>query len=265
MIVNSKQSNLGDNLFITPLLNALKNPVVRLHNDQNCQKIAPLFKYLAEVEFVDENHSFEVSKTKNGKHYTEQILEAHLGNCYKKICPIPKIKLSDDELNWGKLFISKYKNPIIFINDNSGSWDPGNYRAHYVRPGVEQINSAAQFFLSNGYDILQFGLNEDHWQDTPVSFTPIPNAEIIRGLDVRQLASCYAAIGKMVGGDTGDYHLMLAVGGKTATIIPKESLPYGYIYSDLLYRQDMWRDNNYRVSYFLKGQQNNQEIFNFLA
>ena len=71
----------------------------------------------------------------------------------------------------------------------------------------------------------------------------------MRGLTVRQLAAFYHVIGKLVTGDSGDYHLMLGVGGKVACLIPPNNPQMGYLHWDLLYSPVCWGGEKARVRY----------------
>jgi len=104
-------------------------------------------------------------------------------------------------------------------------------------------------YLSDKFCVLQFGLAENFYRARYSNFTPLENAYHIRGLEARELAACYHVIGKYIGGDTGDYHLMLAVGGIATTLVPKESCEMGYLYSNLFYAKDMWNGEDIRVTY----------------
>jgi hypothetical protein len=63
------------------------------------------------------------------------------------------------------------------------------------------------------------------------------------------LAACYALVGQICCCDTGDYHLMLSVGGKVLLTSPDESEKLGYIYSELHYQPNLWKNEEIRVRY----------------
>lgn len=235
---------LGDSLFLTPAIWGLKNRneevIVQMHKDEQCKAVSAVFDGLCPVEFIDEPEEKIYHINNDDTHYAQRVLN-HLSisdvNC------IPKIALTENEILWAKEFLKEYENPIAIVNDNSGCNDPNNHRAHYVRPPVELMQDQVNLWLKEGNSLLQFGRKEDD------KFTPLEDTIKIRGLTIRQLASCYRIIGKLISGDTGDYHLMLAVGGEAAVLVPAESQRLGYLYNELHYQPKLWKDEKIRVAY----------------
>lgn len=235
--------NLGDNLWITPVLRNLDNPVLVI--PPHCTHIASLFKGISSVEYSDNIERYNLS---NKEHSTKQLLDRFNIN-YKNKNIIPKIKLYSGEVKWAKNFLKDYDNPIVFVNDNIGCHTPDNFAAKYRRPNPERIQELCDVF-SKKNTILQFGLKENHFNNGLEVFTPLKNAIHIRGLSIRETAACYFVIGKYIGGDTGDYHLMLSTGGQCIVFVPPENPAMGYIYSSLLYTKDFWGKDKPRVKYF---------------
>ena len=237
--------NLGDFLWLTPLARYVPDLTIQMREgDKRAQSVSPIFDGLCDVEFV-ENPS-PTKKTNDKIHVTQKILNAY-GVFGRN--SIPKICLKEEEIKNAKKILSNYKNPIAIINNNSGTNDPLNSRAKYVCPPHKNMQEICNHFIKNGRSVVQFGPTADYYdRDT---FVPLDGAFIIRGLSVRELAACYHLIGQMISGDTGDYHLMLAVGGECITLIPHESLYFGYIYSDLLYGyvNDDWAGEEPRCTY----------------
>lgn len=242
--------NLGDTLWVTPLARYIPDITVQmLASDNRSRLTAPILDGICNVEFVEK--TTETPKDNSViAHVTQRILYAYgqSGNS------IPHVKIKNEEIIWAKEFLSSknidLKNSIVFTNHNSGSGDPSNYRAHYVRPNPEIIKHLAELWGNNyGKTILQFGPESKYHDKDP--FDPIPNAIHIRGLSVRQLAACYFLIGKMISGDTGDYHLMLSVGGKVGCLVPPHSDSFGYKHWDLLYDSACWAGEQPRVIYAL--------------
>jgi hypothetical protein len=237
-------SNLGDNLWITPALKYCDYPI-QMIDEERCRKISKIYNNLTSVQFV-ETLNYDPLNNKE-IHNTKQIF-FQIGLDFKNKNLIPKIKLEESEIKWARIFLEKYENPIVIINDNSGSSDPSNKRASFVLPPREIIQQITSY-LSKKFSVLQFGLAENFYRTGYSNFSPLENAYHIRGLEVRQLAACYHVIGKYIGGDTGDYHLMLAVGGRSTALVPEESYKMGYIYNNLFYSKDMWNGEDIRVSY----------------
>lgn len=244
--------NLGDTLWVSPLAIYEPNLVVQmLGNDKRSRLTAPILDGLCKVEFVEKTE--ETKKAKIRDHVTQQILTAY-GHGGKP--SIPKVILKPEEIFWAIDFLKSKgvkdpRNAIVFINQNSGTKDPNNPRAAYVRPHPDHITSLARFWVQGGRtQILQFGPSADFYDKRDV-FEPIENATCIRGLTVRELASVYHVVGRMIGSDTGDKHLMLAVGGRVACLVPRDSIQWGYRHFDLLYNKTCWGDEKPRLRYAL--------------
>lgn len=246
-IVSQSGGNLGDALWLTPLARHFPDLVVQMRaDDKRSRAVAPIFDGLCKVEFV--KNPSEPNKSKLDVHVARKILYAYgiVGRS-----SIPQIKLTDEEIAWAKDYLKDYSNPIAIINGNSGTNDPTNYRAKYVCPPHEYMQEICDFYVKNGRTVLQFGPDPKYYDRDP--FIPLNGAIHIRGLSVRQLAACYAVIGQMISGDTGDYHLMIAVGGTTITLVPHHSFQMGYSHTDLLYgfAADDWEGQVPRANYLL--------------
>ena len=245
MTVSFPGGNLGDALWLTPLARWFSDLTVQLRaGDKRAKAVSELFNGMCKVEFVD--NPAETKKTDENIHVTQKILHAH---GIWDDDSMPRIKLTQGELDWAKAYLSAYHNPIILINSNSGTNDPLNYRAQYVRPPDRIMQELCSYFMNKNFTVLQFGPDAKYYDRDP--YLPLINAVHIRGLTLRQTAACYAIVGKMISGDTGDYHLMLAVGGQCVTLVPHENLQLGYSYSDLLYgfACKCWKDNDKRILY----------------
>lgn len=250
----------GDSLFLTPALQALKkkgeNSIVEMHNDEQCHAVSRVFDDLASVTFCDNPISklYDINQEKT--HYAQRILnELNI----KEVNCIPKVILKKEEINWAKSFLKQYINPVVIVADVSGKWDKTNYRAQFVCPPKEMIQYIVDLYVKNNYTVLQFGRKEDD------RFTPLNNTIHIRGLKIRELLACYFVVGKYIGPDTGDYHAMLSVNGKCITLHPPENYKMGYIYHELHYLPEYWKDEKTRVRYvdFWKGFSNKDLEFNF--
>lgn len=246
--------NLGDTLWVTPLTRYLPDLVVQmLAHDVRSRATAPILEGLpCEVQFVEK--TTETPKASIRAHVTQQILAAY-GHVGKP--SVPRVILKADEVRWAFEFlhsmgVSRSSRAIAVTNHNSGSGDPTNHRAHYVRPPSEVMRALVGFWRQGGRNtVVQFGPAPTYHDKDP--FESLPGVTVIRGLSVRQLAACYHVIGRFIGGDSGDYHLMLAVGGKAACLVPQHSDPMGYRHWDLLYDKVCWGEERPRVRYALHG------------
>jgi hypothetical protein len=247
MILGNKgNGSLGDILWMTAVLRYIKDIKISLHADERSEWVAKVFENLCEVEHVDhppERPDNIIDTTKepySSSHRSRKILLA-LGITDK--VSVPLIKITEDEINWAKDFLRDYRNPVVIVNDNGGSGDKNNSSAFYRKPPSHIVQQFTNELIKKGFTPLQFGKSEDD------KFTKLENCIPIRGLNLRQTAACYNVIGQYLGGDTGDYHLMLAAGGKTTVLIPDENLSLGYNYSDLLYKPENFENSISRVNY----------------
>jgi hypothetical protein len=247
MILGSKgNASLGDILWMTAVIRYIKNVKILLHNDSRSRWAGKVFDNLCDVEYVDnppprpDNLIDANIEPFASSHRSRKIL---LSLGIKDQISVPKIKLLPDEINWAKEFLKQYKNPIVIINDNSGSGDKNNFSAFYRKPPSEIIESFVEQLIQKNYTPLQFGRSEED------KFTLAKKCIPIRGLSLRETAACYSIIGQYLGGDTGDYHLMLSVGGKATVLIPEQSFNMGYIYNDLLYKKENFENQISRVEY----------------
>ena len=241
--------NLGDTLWVTPLTCYVPDLVVQmLGGDARSRATAPILECLCPVEFVD--RTTETPKAPIRAHVTQQILTAY-GHGGKP--SIPCVILKAAEVLWAVNYLKDlgYRpGDIAITNHNSGSGDPTNLRAHYVRPPTEVMNTLAKFWLRGGtHKVFQFGPSPMYHDRDP--FEALPGTVVVRGLSVRELAACYHVIGRLISGDTGDYHLMLAVGGKAACLVPPHSDQMGYRYWDLHYDSICWGGERPGVRYAL--------------
>lgn len=242
--------NLGDTLWVTPLERYEPNLVVQmLGHDLRSRMTAPILDGVCKVEFVDK--TTETPKAKIQKHVTQQILTAY-GHGGKQ--SIPFVRLTSEELKWAKEFlrsigVESLERSIAITNHNSGSGDPTNVRAHYVLPPPQAIQQIANYWTSIGFHVIQFGPAKKYHDSDP--FKQVDGALTVRGLSVRQLASCYSVIGRFIGGDSGDYHLATACGAEVRCLVPAHNDALGYRHWDLLYGAECWGNETPRVKYAL--------------
>lgn len=245
-------ANLGDTLWVTPLARYVPDLVVWMRmNDTKAERTSAILQYTcARVIQADPP---ETRKAPIKGHVTQQILTAY-GHGGKP--SIPKITFGPGELEWAIDYLRKTvggktpMNKVIGMVTHTSGWrDPSNQRAQYVRGASEMYSKVAAFWRGAGYTILQFGPDPDFYSTDIVE--PLEGAVLVRGLSVRQLAAVYHVVGRLISPDTGDYHLMLAVGGKVACLTPPHSSQLGYLHWDLHYDSVCWGDEAPRVRYIL--------------
>ncbi len=241
--------NLGDTLWVTPLARYEPDLTVWMRGDDaKACSVAPILDGLCKVRL--EPNPPETRKAPIRAHVTQQILAAYSDHVGKP--SIPRVLLKAEEVAWAVDYVKGITGGhshkvVALVNHCSGSADPTNYRAHYVRGNPAAFESIARFWRGAGYKVLQFGPAPGFY--TPDVFTPIEGTIPVRGLNVRQLAAVYHIVGKLIGVDSGDYHLMLAVGGKVACLIPPHSDQFGYRHWDLHYDSVCWGNERPRVRY----------------
>ncbi len=242
--------NLGDTLWLTPLARYEPDLTVWMRGDDaKARSVAPILEGVCKVKL--EPNPPETRQAGIVEHVTQRILAAY-GHQGKP--SIPRVLLKPDEVAWAIDYLKGVtgghaRKVVALVNHCSGSADPTNYRASYVRGNPEAFKALASFWRGAGYKVLQFG-PEPGFYGVDI-WTPIEGATPVRGLSVRQLAAVYHVIGKLISLDTGDYHLMLAVGGKVGCLVPPHSDELGYRHWDLLYDAVCWGDERARVRYAL--------------
>lgn len=238
-------ANLGDILWVTPLARHIPDLVVHLRdNDEKVRATAPILQHTCAHVF--DGAPTETPKAQVQGHVTQQILKAY---DLEGKPSIPRVILTADEIRWAIDFLYQYGGPkrVAVVAHCSGVDNPTNHRARYVQGSVEDMEQIAKFWKGAGYTVFQFAPAPTFYS-TDI-FTPFKGCVHIRGLTVRQLAACYYVIGRLISVDTGDYHLMLAVGGRVAAMVPPHNDGVGYRHWDLHYDATCWGDEKPRVTY----------------
>jgi len=243
MVIDLFVSNLGDALWLTPLARYSPSLTIRMRaGDKRAVATAPIFNEIASVEFIESPSATPISNTV--EHVTQRLLREH-GFSGKP--SIPNVKLSYPEMIWGRDFTKNWINPVVIVNENTGTSTPDNVRAHYVRGNPANMQEICNWLKSNGYTPIQFGPAADFY-DVDI-FQPLNGAVHVRGLSVRDLAAAFWSIGGIISSDTGLYHLMLAVGGNAFVLVPDHSDQLGYQNWNLHYDKVCWGAEPSRVWY----------------
>lgn len=217
MIVPIETESLGDCLAYTSLFK-YKDGVVyfRKNNDAAKNSLQFLFEGLADVEFVDEL-PFIIKEPAIYKECISRNLLRHFKipqeNC------IPKIKLGKDTKK--PKCIQGYKNPIAFNPYNGLHKTTTHPLGRYRSLKEEYAESVASKLVNLGFTPIQFGISSQTQK--------VKKCKHIFDCDLKELASCYSHIKSYVGCDTGDYHLMLSVGGFSTVFVPKDNWNYRHI------------------------------------
>lgn len=190
---------IGDSLTITPLIDRLQGKCV-LKLPPEMETIAPLFTDLCPIEFTDDHPEFVHESNNEQWHMAEAKLRAF--NLWPSDI-LPKMKITAKETTWAKQELSR-ANQIVFVPTCKKEWA-------YIRQQPPEFWREYIQFLSRKFLVLQFG-----YADYPL----IEPAVRMTGYRIRQIAALYSVIGRYIGVDTGDVHMMLAVGGNCTVFNP---------------------------------------------
>lgn len=138
-----------------------------------------------------------------------------------------RIYLAKEEIEWAANLLKDYKNPLaVGVNCNP-------YWAY-----LREVNDARweKVFseLRKDFTLLQFGLSNQ--------FTPVEGAIKFLDMPIRQVAACYSIIRRYCGVDTGNVHLMQAVGGRVFVAVPPHCDHHNWYY---------WHYRNVNATYVI--------------
>lgn len=210
--IHANRPSLGDALGYIALMNATPSRILLFDTEVN-RHLASLYYGLGPVLLTKESRDLNNEIRGTHVHFTRKLL-AHYG--LERYSCIPQIKLTPQEIECGRQLAAQYLMQAI-VDAN---------------PGRTFVN----FCTSPSHPLR----TEQH--------STLNNFVYVYDLHLRILASVYHAIGKYVGCDTGNYHLMLAVRGKCDVLIPDCGLN-GYNYGMHLYPDDAFRGEEQRLEY----------------
>lgn len=260
---------LGDTLYLTPIYKAIKNSQTYFERSDQSERLAFLFDNLTEYK-LEEEHFFE---NKNHldyifNNYSKMDKEHFLAlrdydpiqHCRKifhimginedQYNIVPKINLSEEYVQKGKELLLKLgnpHNPIIFVSNNAAGLftgkDEGNWQAAYrtIHPHILQtiINE-----LSKRHTILHCGIKGRvfNFDNVIKVFDYIDDKD-----SIKTMAGLYKIVGRYLGIDTGDAHLMVAVGGEMKMLIPDRASFYNAV--SPIFREEEFRNEKIRTEY----------------
>jgi hypothetical protein len=199
MIVSSETYGMGDILLLTAVAKHFPDCTVQLQ--PSAAKFSRFFRNISKEIIITQK--VEPLKECGGGHYALRKLRA-LG-CENK-CYLPYVDVTEQEKLYGLELIKNYKNPIVFVANSAKQWKfDREPKPTFLQPIIDK--------LSQTHTILQFGISDN--------FTEYKNTIPIIDISIEDLIAYYSAIGKFFGIDTGDTHLMLAVGGYCEVFIPR--------------------------------------------
>lgn len=235
---------LGDALGYTAIMNATPACLHMLDCEQN-RNLAHLFYGIGNVEFTkEERHTNEEIRGMN-THFTRKILR-HYG--LERYSCTPRIKLTPQEVGYGRQWIRQYTNPFVIRDLASG------------RGGRSIPPAMAQALVDANPErtFINFGTSASHPLSTQEE-SKLERVVYIYDLPIRMVAAIYYAIGRYVGADTGNFHLMLAVGGKCDVLIPDHG-HNGYHYAHHLYPEDAHGGEERRLNYVAMSAKHKRSI-----
>ena len=236
LIIPNCSGSLGDCVSITALFKKRKGKVIFLRNPVTENILSKIYDGVADVEFSDKPQSC-CPETNEELCYSQRILNAFgVQDCNA----IPELKVTDDEKQWAAEFLSKYKSPIAF---NNSVGRPNDHELARYRELPDEISSTlvVRMRLLDNRTVLQFGFSKN--------YRPVAGAIPILDLPIRQLIGCYSVIKEGVFCDSGDYHLMTSVGGRSKVFIPPSTWHYNH--KRHLYLDYAWRGEKKRIEYFV--------------
>jgi hypothetical protein len=238
---------IGDLLTYTPIFKYYKNCLVKMIDNEKGHIGAPLFNDLCSVVF-EKNVGDNINGNVPYQTHTAAKRLIQLGLTH--VSPIPEIIIKDKEILKGVEILNKYNidisKPILaIVADANGSHNIENTFGKTRMMSLDRWESLLSH-LSKYYQLIQFGLSN--------KITDLPYTTKILDLNIRDLASCYKVIRKYLGIDTGDYHLMIAIGGKSIVFCPKNGEGNEHPYWTWQWHyQDNWFQNGARSKYIYKN------------
>jgi len=200
---NPNSSGLGDVLLLTAICKHFPDVIVQLHPDYS--RFAFLFNGLCkQVELT--TTPIHTPAMKENFTVTEAML-AEFGYFGKDTTPF--IFVDRDNYEQAKQELKYIKNPIVVKANCSSRWKHvRQYDINYVQKEVNKLILA-------GFAPIQFGISDN--------FTPLDGCIHMIDVDIQKLSAIYKVIGHYFGTDTGDMHLMIAVGGTCTVLVPEKN------------------------------------------
>jgi hypothetical protein len=200
MIIASQTCGMGDILILTSIAKHFPD-YCTIQLQPEASRFARFFKNISK-DIVVTNEIQPTPEIGDG-HYALRKLRA-LG-CEDK-CYMPYVYVDEKEKQEGLKLIKDYHNPIVFVANSAKRWKFDREPKYpFFQPIIDK--------LSENHTILQFGISDN--------FTEYKNTVPMVDIPIDLLIQYYVSIGKFIGIDTGDTHLMLAVGGSCDVFIPK--------------------------------------------
>jgi hypothetical protein len=201
----AERSQLQDLLALTPICTEFPGTVIRL--SAAAQALAGVFDHLARVEYVDRPmESPEPAGTGSIAHAKLRALGREQAAC------IPRMAFTRQEIDQARQWLGGRAKPVVLVSDTASRW---NDVAQLDDPAWQQI---IEQLRQSGFTPLHLPFAGGGRQ--------LQGVTVIPPMGLRQLAACFSAIGRFVGVDGGEMHLMLAAGGRAIALAPPASQQY---------------------------------------
>ena len=201
---NPDSAGLGDILVMTPLCKRFPNTIVEL-TPKTVKQFGCLFDGIANVV---EKENPTLTKNVGNDHFAKRKLRG-VGASTEDY--LPYIKITQEEKDWAINEIKEYENPIIFVPNTSKRWK--NIREFNPSKWNEILEE-----IIKTRTVLQFGLSDN--------FTNFNNVVQFKDIQIRKTAAIYSIVKEYVGVNTGDMHLMVAVGGNVHVLTPQSNTQF---------------------------------------
>lgn len=242
--ITNTAGSLGDWLSLTPILRAKPGSLVIAPDSPHTREFAKVYNGIADVEFV--NHPIPNTPETNEELCFSQRILNHFGVTDRNA--IPSIEITIEEKEWAKDFLKQYPNPYAFnpITASVNFEKPDDDICNYRRMPDALIQQIIEVFSKTDKTLIKFGVKNTQTHIYK-NYQELKGVVEIPDLSIRQLAACYHVIGQYLGTDTGDHHLMLAVGGECKTFIPPSC--WHYDHKRILYFKYAWKNEPIRELY----------------
>lgn len=228
--------SLGDMLAATAVFKNGRKGSVTLTDSPKIRNFSSIFNELCEVKFVP-SVPFPMPLAGEGPS-SKRVLNALGINDYGTPYVIPKNEDIDWAINW--IRERDIKLPIILNSvTSSANTIESSPLAHYRTPPKEAILHIIDKLVEFGLTPIMCGLSGTQEGYEKVTYC--------KDLSIDKLSALYQVVKRYVGPDTGDYHLMVAVGGNCYTLIPDNAWNYDYRFH--LYTSECFPPGRCRVRY----------------
>jgi hypothetical protein len=222
-----QSQGLGDLLLLTPLCREFPNSVVEI--TPKAMRFASLFYGIADVRITETPHR---TPDKGYVHYAKAKLNA-LGRPNAGI--IPMLKFFPDELDSMRREMQERGidgNAVVFAANCKKEWQT---LREFQREGWQELLNE----ISKRYTIIHVGVSSN--------ITRFEKTHEWFDLDIRKQAALFHLVGKYIGIETGDHHLVLATGGKALILLAPEA--DGYDHKRWIYTDEHWTHEPKRAAY----------------